>query len=161
MGKKSQITCITYRTHDASDWRVILKGENKHKPVYLGTAISIFCLLWAGVGHSQESDGRKDLRPCSGGEISNCTVNRDSREKRGQESHGGFLPTSLSCLRPMILSLYHFQYCLRKHQLCVFHHREGLTWTSRVQGRHWRHRPSCLSEYCSGVASTLCWCGLG
>lgn len=90
IGKKSQITCITYRAHAASDCRVILKTENKHKPVYLGTVVSIFCLLWSSVGDSQESEGRKDLRPCSAGVVSNRRVNRDTREKRGQESNGVF-----------------------------------------------------------------------
>lgn len=89
-GKKSQITYITYRAHAASDWRVILRRDNEHKPLYVGTAVSIFCLLWGGVGDSQESEGRKDLRPCSAGAISNCSVNRDTREKRGQESNGEF-----------------------------------------------------------------------
>lgn len=119
MGKKSQITCITYRAHAPSDWKVILKRENKPKPVYLGTSVSIFCLLWAGVGDSHKSEGRKDLRHCSAGEISNCTVNRDTREKRGQESNGAF---NQPCCLAYVLSFYRLflplSVFLREHWLC-------------------------------------------
>lgn len=119
MGKKSQITCITYRAHAPSDWKVILKRENKPKPVYLGTSVSIFCLLWAGVGDSHKSEGRKDLRHCSAGVISNCTVNRDTREKRGQESNGGFnQPCCLAYVLSFYLLFLPLSVFLREHWLC-------------------------------------------
>ena len=81
-GKRSQVIYITYTAHAVPERRVILKGENKHMPTYLGVVVFIFGLLWSSVGDSQESEDKKDLRPSSAGEISNCRVNRDTPGKR-------------------------------------------------------------------------------
>lgn len=81
-GKRSQIIYTTYSAHAVPDRRVILKGENKHMPMYLGIVVFIFCLLWSGVGDSQESEDRKDPRACSAGDVSNCRVNRGTPGKR-------------------------------------------------------------------------------
>lgn len=59
------------------------------------------------------------------------------------------------CCLAYILSFYFFFWPLSillkgTSTVLVFHHREGLMWTSGEQGRHWRHKSSCLSGHCSG-----------
>lgn len=93
--------------------------ENKHKPLYLGAAVSIFCLLWGGVGDSQESEGRKTWDPAQL-EQSATTQSTETSGKREARRVMGVLTNLVVLLMfyHFISFSYHFQYCLREHRLC-------------------------------------------
>lgn len=84
-GKRSQIIYITYTAHTVPDRRVILKGENKHMPMYLGTVVVIFRLLWSGVGDSQGSEDGKDVRPA---QLERSATAESTETHQGKERPG-------------------------------------------------------------------------